>query len=158
MKKLFLLALAFTAFPLAASAQTLVCKEVSEQKPDPDADRQTLVNLEQGITHAIQINNSSVVNSVFSDDFSGVTWFGEVINKSAQIRSIQTSPNAYQFVRISNIQVKIYRDTATVSSLRTERGSAQGHPFNRQFRVLRVYLNTPSGWRVVSQQETQLPS
>ncbi|HJZ65123.1 MAG TPA: nuclear transport factor 2 family protein [Candidatus Acidoferrum sp.] len=158
MKKLLMLVLAFAVFPLVASAQTLVCKEVSEQKPDPDSDRQTLVNLEQGITHAIQINNSSVVNSVFSDDFSGVTWFGEVINKVAQIRSIQTSSNTYQFVRISNIQVKIYRDMATVSSLRTERGSALGHLFNRQFRVLRVYLNTPSGWRVVSQQETQLPS
>jgi len=158
MKKLLLFALVLTAFPLAAAAQTYMCKEVSEQKQDLDADRQTLINLEQGITHAIQINNSSVVNTVFSDDFSGVTWFGEMINKAAQIRSIQTSPNAYQFVRISNIQVKIYRDTATVSSLRTERGSAQGRLFNRQFRVLRVYINTPSGWRVVSQQETQLPS
>jgi hypothetical protein len=158
MKKLLVLALAFTAFPMAAAAQTIVCKELSELKQDPDADRQTLINLEQGIAHAIQINNSSVVNAVFSDDFSGVTWFGEVINKAAQIRSIQTSPNTYQFVHISNIQVKIYRDTATVTSLRTERGSAQGRPFNRQFRVLRVYFNTPSGWRVVSQQETQLPS
>lgn len=143
---------------MAAQAQTIVCKELSEFKQDPDADRQTLINIEQGITHAIQINNSSVVNSVFSDDFSGVTWYGEVINKAAQIRNIQTSPNTYQFVRTSNIQVKIYRDTATVTSLRTERGSAQGRLFNRQFRVLRVYFNTPSGWRVVSQQETQLPS
>src|SRR5262249_16390814 len=158
MKKLLVLALAFAAFPIIASAQTVICKEISEFRVDSDAARQTLINIEQGITHAIQINNSSVVNSVFSDEFSGVTWFGEVINKAGQIRSIQTSPNNYQFVRISNIQVKIYRDTATVTSLRSERGSAQGHLFNRQFRVLRVYISTPSGWRVVSQQETQLPS
>ena len=157
MRKAFLLGFAFIAFSSAAPAQTIVCKEVQEFA-NPETDRQTLVNLEQGITHAIQINNSSVVNSVFSDDFSGVTWYGEVINKAAQIRSIQTSPNVYQFVRISNIQVKIYRDTASVSSLRTERGTAQGRSFNRQFRVLRVYLNTTSGWRVIAQQETQLPT
>src|SRR5262244_2736057 len=101
MKKLLMLVLAFAVFPLAASAQTLVCKEVSEQKPDPDADRQTLINLEQGITRAIQLNNSSVVNSVFSDDFSGVTWYGEIINKAAQIRLIQTSSASYQFIRSS---------------------------------------------------------
>ena len=157
MKKLFLPAVALLALCSVARAQSIVCKEVQDF-PNPETDRQTLINLEQGITHAIQINNSSVVNSVFSDDFSGVTWYGEVINKAAQIRSIQTSPNVYQFVRISNIQVKIYRDTASVSSLRTERGSAQGRFFNRQFRVLRVYLNTTSGWRVVAQQETQLPT
>jgi len=81
-----------TAFPLAAAAQTYMCKEVSEQKQDLDADRQTLINLEQGITHAIQINNSSVVNTVFSDDFSGVTWFGEMINKAHRFEASKLRP------------------------------------------------------------------
>lgn len=158
MKRLILLCFSFVAFVSISRAQTVICKEISELNLDPDAARQTLVNIEQGISHAIQINNSSVVNSVFSDDFSGVTWYGEVINKAGQVRNIQTSNYAYQFVRSSNIQVKIYRDTATVSSLRTERGTADGKPFSRQFRVLRMYINTPGGWRVVAQQETKLPS
>ena len=158
MKKLLLLALLYIPLSEAVSAQEwkTICRE--ERKPDPESDRDTIINIEHGITHGIQINNSSVVNAVFSDEFSGVTWYGEIINKAAQIRLIQSSPVSYEFVRSSNIQVKLYRDIATVSSLRTERGSAQGHLFNRQFRVLRVYFNTPSGWRVVSQQETQLPS
>jgi hypothetical protein len=158
MKKLLWLALAFFMFSFGALAQQtqIVCKP--EQKTDPEADRQAILNLENGITHAIQMNNSSIINAVFSDDFSGITWYGEVINKAKQIRNIQTSASSYDFVRGSDFQVKIYRDIASVSSLRTERGSAQGRQFSRQFRVLRVYMNTPRGWRVIAQQETQLPT
>lgn len=156
MKKLLPLALAlFALSPVASSQQQVVCRV--EKSLDLETDRQALVNLEQGLSHALQLNNSTIFNSVFSDDFSGVTWYGEVIDKARQIQMIQTSSNHYDFVHSSNFQVKIFRDTASVSSLRTERGTFEGRQFNRQFRVFRLYLDTPQGWRVVAQQETQLP-
>jgi len=152
MKKVILLALVLLSLAFTASAQD------EEIKPNQEADRQAISNLEQGFAHAIQLNNSTIFNTVFSDDFSGVTWYGEVINKAHQIRLIQTSSNSYQFVHASDIQVKIFRDVASVFSLRTERGTSEGHQFSRQFRVLHVYINTPRGWRVISSQETQLPT
>src|SRR6266576_1620921 len=102
MKKVISLALVVLGF--AASPQD------EEIKPNQEADRQAISNLEQGFAHAIQLNNSTIFNTVFSDDFSGVTWYGEVINKAHQIRLIQTSSNSYQFVHASDIQVKIFRD------------------------------------------------
>jgi len=152
MKKAFLLAILFLGFAFASAAQ-----EEDELKPNQEADRQAISNLEQGFAHAIQLNNSTIFNTVYSEDFSGVTWYGEVINKAKQIRLIQTSTNSYQFVHASDIQVKIFRDVASVLSLRTERGTSDGRPFSRQFRILHVYINTPRGWRVISAQETQLP-
>jgi len=152
MKKVISLALVVLGLAFTASAQD------EEIKPNQEADRQAISNLEQGFAHAIQLNNSTIFNTVFSDDFSGVTWYGEVINKAQQLRLIQTSSNSYQFVHASDIQVKIFRDVASVFSLRTERGTSEGRQFNRQFRVLHVYINTPRGWRVISSQETQLPT
>jgi len=152
MKKVISLALVVLGLAFTASAQD------EEIKPNQEADRQAISNLEQGFAHAIQLNNSTIFNTVFSDDFSGVTWYGEVINKAHQIRLIQTSSNSYQFVHASDIQVKIFRDVASVFSLRTERGTSEGRQFSRQFRVLHVYINTPRGWRVISSQETQLPT
>ena len=156
MKKALLLIPALLAIASVASSQQqqVVCR--LEKTLDLDTDRQALINLEQGFSHALQLNNSTIFNSVLSDDFSGVTWYGEVIDKARQIKLIQTSSSHYAFVHSSNFQVKIYRDTAAVSSLRTERGTADGHEFSRQFRVFRLYLDTPQGWRVVAQQETQL--
>ena len=152
MKKVISIALVVLGLAFTASAQD------EDIKPNQEADRQAISNLEQGFAHAIQLNNSTIFNTVFSDDFSGVTWYGEVINKARQIRLIQTSNNSYQFVHASDIQVKIFRDVASVFSLRTERGTSEGHQFSRQFRVLHVYINTPRGWRVISSQETQLPT
>ncbi|HLZ13582.1 MAG TPA: nuclear transport factor 2 family protein [Candidatus Acidoferrum sp.] len=152
MKKVLLLFILFFGLGFTVAAQ-----EEDELKPNQEADRQAISNLEQGFAHAIQLGNSTIFNTVFSDDFSGVTWYGEVINKAQQIRLIQTSGNSYQFVHASDVQVKIFRDVASVLSLRTERGTAGGRSFSRQFRVLRVYINTPRGWRVISSQETQLP-
>jgi len=150
MKKVISIALVVLGLAFTASAQD------EDIKPNQEADRQAISNLEQGFAHAIQLNNSTIFNTVFSDDFSGVTWYGEVINKAQQIRLIQTSSNSYQFVHASDIQVKIFRDVASVFSLRTERGASEGRQFSRQFRVLHVYINTPRGWRVISSQETQL--
>lgn len=152
MKKVTLLTLVFLGLAFTASAQE------EEIKPNQEADRQAISNLEQGFARAMQLNNSTIFNTVFSDDFSGVTWYGEVINKAQQIRLIQASSISYQFVHASDIQVKIFRDVASVFSLRTERGASEGRQFNRQFRVLHVYINTPRGWRVISSQETQLPT
>jgi len=152
MRKVFLLAILCLGSAFAVAAQE------NELKPNQEADRQAITNLEQGFAHAIQLNNSTIFNTVFSDDFSGVTWYGEVINKARQIYLIQTSTNSYQFVHASDIQVKIFRDVASVLSLRTERGTSDGRLFTRQFRVLHVYINTPRGWRVISSQETQLPT
>jgi ketosteroid isomerase-like protein len=152
MKKVVALAFVFLALAFAASPQD------DEMKPNQEADRQAISNLEQGFAHAIQLNNSTIFNTVFSDDFYGVTWYGEVINKTQQIRLIQTSSNSYQFVHASDIQVKIFRDVASVLSLRSERGTSDGRAFSRQFRVLHVYINTPRGWRVIASQETQLPT
>src|SRR5262249_54284753 len=151
MKRLLLLALAALFLSAVASAQG-----EDDIKPNQEADRQSISNLEQGFAHAMQLNNSTIFNTVYSDDFTGVTWYGEVINKAKQIRNIQTSTAAYDFVHSSDIQVKIFRDVASVSSLLTARGTADGKHFIRQFRILRVYMNTPRGWRVIASQETQL--
>jgi Domain of unknown function (DUF4440) len=151
MKKTLWLVIAFFAFSSLALAQD------DEPKPNQEADRQTITNLELGFAHAIQLNNSTIYNTVFSDDFTGITYYGEVINKAKQIQLIQNSQATYSFVHCSDVLVKIYRDVASVTSLRTERGTLQGKQFSRQFRILRLYMNTPRGWRVVSQQETQLP-
>ncbi|HYK40006.1 MAG TPA: nuclear transport factor 2 family protein [Candidatus Eremiobacteraceae bacterium] len=151
MKKTLMLVFALLALTSSAFAQD------DEPKPNQEADRQTITNLELGFAHAIQLNNSTIFNTVFSDDFIGITYYGEVINKAKQIQLIQNSQNTYAFVHCSDVLVKIYRDVASVTSLRTERGTLQGRTFSRQFRILRVYVNTPRGWRVVSSQETQLP-
>ena len=127
-----------------------------EQPINPEMQRQELINLEKENARSIQLHNSTFFKSVYSEDFTGVSRYGEVVNKAGMIRDVGTNPLEFISVVSSDPQIKMFRDAAYVLSMRSEVGHANGKKFYIQFRVLRVYVNTPRGWRIVSQLETKL--
>ena len=131
-------------------------QEPDEPKLNPEMIRQELVNLEKENARAIKLHNTTFFKSVYSEDFTGVTRYGEVLNKAAIIREIASMPQEFDSVVSSDAQVRTFRDTASVLSMRSEVGRANGKKFYNQYRILRMYINTGSGWKVVSQLETML--
>ena len=136
---------------LAARAQ-----EPDEPPPNPEMIRQELINLERENARAIKLHNSTFFKSAYSEDFAGVTRYGEVLNKAAIIREVQAMPQEFDSVVSSDPQVRMFRDTASVLSMRSEVGRLNGKKFYNQYRILRMYINTSRGWKVVSQLETML--
>lgn len=126
--------------------------------PNPEMQRQELVNLELENARALKLHNSTFFKSAYSEDFRGVTRYGEVLTKAGMIKEILMMPQEFDSVVSTDAQVRMFRDTASVLSLRSEVGRLNGKKFYNQYRVLRVYINTSRGWRVVSQLETMLNS
>lgn len=129
-----------------------------EQLKLREIELQVLINLEKQNARAIQLGNPTFFQDVYADDFSGYTWYGMPVDKYKLIRMVQTSEERFHTVLASDIQVKMFLDSASVLSLRTERATSGGKEIARQFRVLRVYIYTGRGWKIESQVETQLPS
>src|SRR5215813_10847481 len=129
-------------------------QEADEPPPNPEMIRQELVNLEKENARAIKLHNPTFFKSIYSEDFTGVTRYGEVLNKAAVIREVESLPQEFDSVVSTDAQVRMFRDTASVLSLRSEVGHSGGKKFYNQYRVLRVYINTSRGWKVVSQLET----
>jgi Domain of unknown function (DUF4440) len=129
-----------------------------EPPPNPEMQRQELINLEKENARAIKLHNPTFFKSIYSEDFSGVTRYGEVLNKAAVIKEVATMPQEFDSVVSTDLQVRMFRDTASVLSMRSEVGHLGGKKFYSQYRVLRVYINTSRGWRVVAQLETMLSS
>ena len=127
-----------------------------EQPVNPEMQRQELVNLELENARAIKLHNPTFFKAAYSEDFHGVTRYGETVNKRGIIHELETMNMQFDSVVSSDAQVRMFRDAAFVLSLRSEVGRADGKKFYNQFRVLRVYVNTPRGWRIVSQLETKL--
>jgi hypothetical protein len=115
-----------------------------------------LVNLEKENARAIKLHNATFFKAAYSDDFHGVSRFGETVSKQGIVRELETLPLEFESVVSSDEQVRMFRDAAYVLSLRSEVGHAQGKRFYNQFRILRVYVNTPRGWKIVSQLENEL--
>ena len=78
------------------------------------------------------------------------------MNKQGIIHELETMNLEFDSVVSTDAQVRMFRDAAYVLSLRSEVGHSNGKKVYNQFRILRVYVNTPRGWRIVSQLETKL--
>jgi hypothetical protein len=133
-----------------------ILRAQEDQPVNPEMQRQELVNLELENARAIKLHNPTFFKAAYSEDFHGVTRYGETVDKQGMIHELEAMNLQFDSVVSSDAQVRMFRDAAYVLSLRSEVGRADGKKFYNQFRVLRVYVNTPRGWRIVSQLETKL--
>ena len=132
-------------------------QEQDEPPPNPEMQRQEIINLEHEAARAIQTNTGTFFRRVYSDDFSGTMSHGQPVDKTSFINAVQTYEVKYDGFNASDINVRLYKDTAVATCLWTARGTFREQKFNSQMRVLHVYINTPRGWRVVAGQITLLP-
>ena len=147
----------FLCLPVMLFCASMAVPQEPDQLPsNPEMMRQELINLEKENARAIKLHNSTFFKSAYSEDFTGVTRYGEVLNKAAMVREIETMPQEFDSVVSSDPQLRLFRDAASVLSMRSEVGRLNGRKFYNQYRILRMYVNTPRGWKVVSQLETML--
>jgi ketosteroid isomerase-like protein len=138
-------------------ALNLGWQDDDDAPPNPEMQRQEIVNLETEAARAIQTNTGTFFRRVYSDDFSGTLSHGQPVNKTTFINAVQTSEVKYEAFNASDISVRLYRDAAVASSLWSARGTYKEQRFTSQMRVIHIYINTPRGWRVVAGQITLLP-
>jgi len=125
--------------------------------PNPEMQRQEIVNLENETAHAIQQNNGTFFRRVYSEDFIGTLSHGQSVNKAQFIDAVQTSGMKYESFIASDIRVRFFRDVAVANSLWSLRTNLNGQRVGGQFRVTHVYVSGPRGWQAVSSQATPLP-
>ena len=128
-----------------------------EPPPNPEMQRQEIVNLETEAARAIQTNAGMFFRRVYADDFSGTLSHGEPVNKITFIAAVQSADVKYEAFNASDINVRFFQDSAIATCLWSARGTFKGQRFDSGIRVIHVYINTPRGWRVVAGQETVLP-
>ena len=119
-------------------------QQQDEEVANPEMQREEIVNLETEAARAIQTN-------------AGTSSHGQVVNKTSFISAVQNGEVKYDAFIASDVNVRLFRDTAVATCLWSARGVYRDERFSSQMRVIHVYINTPHGWRVVSGQITLLP-
>jgi hypothetical protein len=142
---------------LALGLAFLPAVQDQEAPPNPEMQRQELINLEKEIARAIQLNNGTFFRRVFSDLYSGTLSHGQRVSKAGVINIIERSDHRYEFFNASDIEIRIFRDTALATCLWTSRGTFNGQHIASQMRTIHVFVNSPRGWQVVASQSTALP-
>ena len=142
---------------LAFAGLAFAWQEQDDPNANPEMQRQELINLENEAARAIQTNSGTFFRRVYSDDFSGSSSHGQTVNKSLFIDAVQTPEVKYDFFSASDINVRIFKDTAIATCLWSARGMFREQRFSSQMRVMHVYINGPRGWHVIAGQVTLLP-
>ena len=124
---------------------------------DAELQRQELENLQKETARAMQLHNGSFFNRVYSDDFLGTSPSGMLQDRAAVVAAVQNSNIKYYSFVATDIRVRIFQNTAVVTCLWSARGAVDGSNLSRQYRVVNVYVRNDRGWKVVANQETQLP-
>jgi len=160
-KLLALVVLGLTLFPAWGQPQSKYQNECIQRclevPADPDLERQEIVNLEKEAAHAIQLSDATFFLRVYSEDFSGTLSHGEAVDKNAFVRAVQSTKVKYEAFNVSDLKVHIYRDTAVATCMWSSRAIVNGQSVSSQMRVMHIYVNGGSGWRVVAGQASALP-
>jgi len=152
MKKIVMLLVAALALAPARAGQ-----DPDAPPPNPEMERQEIVNLENETAHAILQSSGTFFRRVYSEDFHGTLSHGELVNKAQLIGVVETSGIKYDSFIASDIKVRFFRDVAVADSLWSLRTVQNGQHVGGQLRVTHVYVNGPRGWQAVSSSATPLP-
>ena len=95
-------------------------------------------------------NNIGEMNKLLADDYVGITSNGTVENKQQALAQRSAGTVRITKLDITEIHVRVYGDTAVVTSQAQLEGSNGTSDISGQYRYTRVYNRRLGQWKIVS--------
>jgi ketosteroid isomerase-like protein len=111
-------------------------------------------NLEEIRNQAVLHGDVATLDRMTSDDYTFITLRGELRTKSDILKGFATRSFHYEARRISDLNVRVYRDTAIVTGRSVQKGMENGKDYSGDYRFTRVYLKEHGRWLTVALQTT----
>lgn len=106
--------------------------------------------LEQEWRQALVTNNVTEMDRLLADDYIGITSNGTVENKAQALAQRRAGTVRITRLDLSDMHVRIYGDTAVVTSVADLVGSNGDSDISGQYRYTRVYSRRLGQWKIVS--------
>jgi ketosteroid isomerase-like protein len=106
--------------------------------------------LEQQWRDAIVNNNVAQMDHLLADDYVGITSNGTVETKTQAVDQRRAGTVRITKLDISDLHVRVYGDTAVVTSQADLRGTNGASDISGQYRYTRVYARRRGQWKIVS--------
>jgi len=134
-------------FVLVASLAAMACVAASASS---DSDQKVVSGLDTTYQAAVKVNDVATMDRILGDNFAVVTGSGKVYTKSDLLDMARTHRIKYEHQEEDSDQtVRVWGDTAVVTSRLWLKGTDQGKPFDWHVWFSDTYSRTPSGWRYV---------
>ncbi len=123
----------------------------------PKQAKQQIAALEEQWRTATLASDVPAMERLLSDDYVGVSWGGQVNNKSSQLDRLRERTLVITRLDLSDLKIKIVQSVAIVTSLADIEGTNDGSPMVGQFRYTRIYQRLSTGsWKITNFEATRL--
>lgn len=106
--------------------------------------------LEQEWRQAVVTNNVGEMDHLLADDYIGITSNGTIENKAQALAQRRAGTVRITKLELSDVHVRVYGDTAVVTSKADLVGSNGDSDVSGEYRYTRVYNRRMGHWKIVS--------
>ena len=120
-------------------------------------DEQEVRQMIQKYRSALLQRDIPMLEKIWADDYVFVNASGEVLTKAQRLSSLKSGATSLDSINEEeNITVRVYQNSAVVTSRVTLKGQYSGKQISGQYRSTLVWVKGPAGWQLVSNQLTAL--
>ena len=114
-----------------------------------------VLSLEEQFSQAIVKNDAGAVGRFLADDWIIIDPDGGIIDRARFLGVIESGVLTHEMMKSDDTRVRIYGDTAIVTSLTTTRGKFSGQVFTTQERATDVFVKQNGRWLCALSQLTR---
>jgi uncharacterized protein (TIGR02246 family) len=112
--------------------------------------------LEDERNRAILKGDAAALERMTADDYTFITLRGELRTKSEIVKGFQSGSFKYDARTISDLNIRVYGNTAIVVGRSIQKGSENGKDYSGDYRFTRVYVKQKARWITVALQTTPI--
>jgi len=113
-----------------------------------------ILEIEKKRNQAIVNGDAAALERMTSDDYTFITLRGEVRTKAEIVQGFKTGSFHYESRQISDLNVRVYGNSAVVTGRSIQKGSENGKDYSGDYRFTRVYVKQDGRWQTVALQTT----
>ena len=148
-----LLAIKRILFAIAAVLFLVGMLQAGQPKPKPKKHdiRHEIFALEDQWRDAVLRSDTNVLGSLLSEDYMAITPSGTLQTKQEALENMRTRKVHITSLVLSDRKVRMYGNTALVTSMAEVQGTTSEGELSGNFRYQRVYVRDAQGrWKIVS--------
>jgi uncharacterized protein (TIGR02246 family) len=117
---------------------------------------QELTQLTDQYIAALKGKDAAALARIWADDLTFINPGGAMLTKAQRLADIQSGATRFDSLEVSDRTVRVYGDTAVMTSLTTMKGQYGGQEASGQYRVTNVFARRGGEWQIVSLQMTPI--
>jgi len=111
--------------------------------------QEEILELEREFSQAIATNDADAVGRFLANDWIVIDPDGGIIDRARFLGVIKSGALTHEMMESADTRVRIYGDTAIVTTLTTTKGKFSGQVFSTLERATDVFVKQDGRWRCV---------